>query len=435
MSSEMLGMIGIVVLLLLILLRAPVGMSLILVGVGGYAYLMSIDVGLALLGMNTFNTASSYILSVMPLFILMGMILSYSGLGTDLFKSVDSWLGHVRGGLAIATIGFSAIFSAISGSANATTATVARVTLPEMKKYGYNPGLAASSVASGGTLGILIPPSVALILYGVLTVEPIGKLLIAGLVPGLLCMALFMLTVYIQVRRNPSLAPKAKQKASLLERVKSLKSISPFLFVFLLSIGGIYFGFFTPTEAGGVGSFGAFLYAVLSRRMNWKRFLEAFDETVRLTTMIFIILIGASLFGSFLAITKIPMTLSLIVSELTVSPYIILALILLLYFILGCFLEGIAIQVLTLPIIYPLIINLGFDGIWFGVIIVMMINIGLLTPPLGVAVYIIHGIDKSLPLQRLFISVMPMLLAMVVITLIFIIFPSIITFLPNLVEG
>ncbi|GAE28048.1 C4-dicarboxylate transporter [Halalkalibacter wakoensis JCM 9140] len=434
MSTEMIGVIAIIILLILILLRAPVGLSLLLIGFVGYGYLTRWEVGLAQLGMTTYNVASSYVLSVMPLFILMGMILSYSGLGKDLFDGVDRWFGHVRGGLAMATIGASAIFSAISGSANATTATVARVTLPEMKRYGYNPGLAASSVAAGGTLGILIPPSVALILYGVLTMEPIGPLLIAGLIPGILCMLIFILTIYIQVRKNPDLAPTALKKASLKERFQSLIPIWPFFLIFFLSVGGIYFGIFTPTEAAGVGAFGAFLYTVLSRRLDWEKMKDAFNESARLTAMIFVILIGASLFGSFLAITKIPMSLSATVAGMDVSPYVILVLILLVYLIMGLFLEGIAIQVLTLPIVYPLVISLGFDGVWFAVMMVMMINIGLLTPPLGVLCYIIHGIDKSIPLERIFVSVIPMLISMVVLTILFIIFPQIITFLPNLMQ-
>src|SRR5690625_2123205 len=228
MSSEMIGIIGIILLLILILLRAPVGLSLFLVGFGGYSLLTKPEVGLSQLGMTTLNVASSYVLSVMPLFILMGMILSYSGLGRELFEGVDKWLGHVRGGLAMATIGASAIFSAISGSSNATTATVARFSLPEMKRFGYNPGLSAASVAAGGTLGILIPPSVALILYGVLTMEPIGPLLIAGIIPGILCSLFFMGTVYILILKNPKLAPTGQKRASLMEQLKAFLPVWPF---------------------------------------------------------------------------------------------------------------------------------------------------------------------------------------------------------------
>jgi tripartite ATP-independent transporter DctM subunit len=435
MIPEVIGIIGTLLLIILILLRAPVGLSLLLIGFLGYSYLTKFKVGLSQLGMSTFNVASSYVLSVMPLFILMGMFLSYSGLGKDLYQAVDRWVGHVRGGLAMATIGASALFSAISGSAMSTTATVARVTLPEMKKYDYNSGLAAASVAAGGTLGILIPPSVALILYGALTMEPIGPLLIAGIIPGAICTALFMMTVYVQIRKNPSLAPSGRLKASFLEQIKSLKNVWPFLLIFLLSIGGIYLGIFTPTEAAGVGAFGAFLYTIITRKLDWKKLGEAFDESVRLSAMIFIILIGASLFGNFLAVSKIPMTISTSVISMELSPYVVLSLILLVYLLLGLFMEAIAIQVLTLPIVYPLIIELGFDGIWFGIILVMVLNMGLITPPLGISCYIIQGIDKSIPLNKIFSSVIPMLITMIIFTILLVIFPQIVTFLPELMNG
>ncbi len=434
MSTELIGLIGIILLIALILLRAPVGLSLFLIGFCGYSYLTRLDVGLAQLGMTTLNVSTSYVLSVMPLFILMGMILSYSGLGRELFEGVDKWFGHVRGGMAMATIGASAIFSAISGSSNATTATVARFSLPEMKRFGYNPGLSAASVAAGGTLGILIPPSVALILYGVLTMEPIGPLLIAGIIPGIICTLFFMATVYILILKNPKLAPTGQKKATLKEQLKAFIPVWPFLLIFVISVGGIYFGLFTPTEAAGVGAFGAFLYTLLTGRLNWQKLKGAFDETARLTAMIFVIIIGADLFGSFLAITRIPATLTFLVADLSVSPYVVLILILIVYLILGLFMEGIAIQVLTLPIVYPILIDLGFDGIWFAIIMVLMINIGLLTPPLGVVCYIIHGIDRSIPLERIFVNVIPMIGAMIVLTIILIIFPEIVTFLPDLMS-
>ncbi len=428
----MMGLIGIIALFVLILLRVQVGIALLLVGFGGYYFLSGERVALAQLGMSAFGTASKYTLSVMPMFILMGMFLSYSGLAKDLFKAVDRWVGHIRGGIGMATIGASAIFASISGSANATTATLGKVALPEMKEYNYHPGLSSACVAAGGTLGVLIPPSVILILYGVLTMEPIGALLIAGLVPGILLALCFMLTVYIQVRRNPSLAPNLQEPSPFIERVKSLKSIWPFMLIFMLSIGGIYFGFFTPTEAGGVGALGALLFAVITRRLNWKKFMAALEETVYLTSMVFIILIGATLFGKFLAMSRIPAQLTSIVTDLDVSPYIIIAIILLIFFILGLFLEGIAILVLTLPIVYPLIISLGFDGIWFGVIMVLVFVMGTITPPLGISVFVIHGVARDIPIPTIFRGVTPMLIAMILFTALLVIFPQIVMTLPNL---
>ena len=433
MSPEVIGIIGIIVLLVLFLIRIPVSISLIIVGTCGLALIRGWDSALVQLGTTPFSTASSYSLSVIPLFILMGMFLSYSGFGHDLYRAVDAWIGHVKGGLAITTIGTSAMFSAISGSVNATTATMARIALPEMKKYRYDDELSTSCVAAGGTLGILIPPSVILVLYGILTMEPIGKLLIAGLVPGLLQMALFMIVIYIMVLRNPALAPVTEKKP-FKEKVTSLNSVWPFVFLFVLSVGGIYFGYFTPTEAGGVGAFGAFLLAIITRRLSWADFKASLSETTRLTAMIFFILIGADIFSKFLALSRIPVAITKFVSELALPAMVIMIFILIVYFILGMFLEGIAIYVLTLPVVYPLITMLGFDGIWFGVVMIFVMNMGLLTPPLGLSVYIISGVVKDIPIQRIFKGVIPMLLTIILCLVLVVIFPEIVTFLPDLMK-
>ncbi len=434
MSPELIGTLGIVLLLVLILLEVSVGLSLFLVGFLGVSVLSNWHVGLAQLGSSAFATADNYGLSVIPLFILMGMFMSNTGLGKDLFNAVDKWIGHFRGGLAIATIGASSIFAAISGSTNATTATLARIAIPEMNQYNYKPSLSTASVAAGGTLGILIPPSVILILYGALTSEPIGPLLIAGIIPGLVLALAFMLTINIQVRLNPSLAPRKSEPATFGERIHSLKSIWPFLLIFIISIGGIYFGVFTPTEAGGIGAIGAFLLTVVTKRMNLSKLFASLDETIRLSVMLFIILVGASLFGKFLALSQIPMVLTESVGNMAVSPYLILTMILIVYLILGMFMEGIAIMVLTLPIVYPLITHLGFDGMWFGIIIVMMLNIGVLTPPLGLSVYVISGVVTDVPIEKIFKGVMPMVVTMVIFTILLVIFPQLATFLPNLTK-
>ncbi|WP_405103705.1 TRAP transporter large permease [Oceanobacillus sp. FSL H7-0719] len=433
MSPEIIGVLGIIILLILFMIRVPVSISLIIVGTLGLVFIRGWDSALVQLGTTPFSTASSYSLSVIPLFILMGMILSFSGFGKDLYTAVDSWIGHVKGGLAITTIGTSALFSAISGSVNATTATMARIALPEMKKYRYNDALSTSCVAAGGTLGILIPPSVILVLYGILTMEPIGKLLIAGLVPGILQMLLFMLVIYLMVLRKPSLAPVTAKKP-LKVKMKSLNSVWPFVFLFALSIGGIYFGYFTPTEAGGIGAFGAFLLALLTKRLTWTDFKTTLNETTRLTAMIFFILIGADIFSKFLALSRIPAVITQTVSDLDMSPMAIMMLILIVYFILGLFLEGIAIFVLTLPVVYPLITMLGFDGIWFGVVMIFVMNIGLLTPPMGLSVYIISGVVKDVPIQRIFKGVIPMLLMMILCLALVVVFPGIVTFLPNMMK-
>ncbi len=431
----MIGVLGIVLLLVLFILKVPVGIALLVVGLVGTGIIRGWDIALLQLGRTPFDTAFSYSLSVIPLFILMGMVLSYCGLGKDLYRAVDSWVGHMRGGLAMATIGTASIFSAISGSVNATTATVAKITLPEMSKYNYKPSLSTACVAAGGTLGILIPPSVILILYGILTRENIGSLLIAGIIPGILQIILFLITIQILIRRDPSLAPVRANVAPLSERLSSLKGVWPIAALFVISVGGIYAGIFTPTEAAGVGAAGAFLFALITRRLNFKTLKASMDDSVRLTAMIFLILMGANLFSQFLTISRIPVQVTNYVSSLDLNPYIILFLILIVLFILGLFIEGLSIFVLTLSILHPMVTALGFDGIWFGVIMVMVVNIGLLTPPLGVSIFVIKGVARDIPIQTIFRGVTPMVIAMVICTAILIAFPQLVTFLPDLMRS
>lgn len=431
----MIGVIGIILLLALFLLKVPVGISLLVVGLIGTGLIRGWDIALLQLGRTPFDTAFSYSLSVIPLFILMGMVLSNCGLGGDLYRAVDKWIGHVRGGLAMATIGTAAIFSAISGSVNATTATVAKITLPEMAKYNYKPSLSTSCVTAGGTLGILIPPSVIIILYGILTREQIGALLIAGIVPGILQMLLYMLTVYILIKRDPSLAPASREKASLSERFASLKGVWPVLAIFVISVGGIYLGIFTPTEAAGIGAFASLIFAFITKRLNKSSFFSSLDESVRLTAMIFLILMGANMFSQFLTITRIPVNITNYVSTLDINPYIILLLILIVLIILGLFIDGISIFVLTLSILHPIVTSIGFDGIWFGILMVVAINIGNLTPPLGVSCFVVKGVAKDIPLPTIFRGSVPMVIAMLVCAAILIAFPQIVTFLPDLMNN
>ena len=433
MSPELVGIMGIVLLLLLFAFRMPIGISMLLVGFLGYTYLVSAQAGLSKLGVDPFSTASFYSLSVIPLFVLMGMFLSYGGLGRDLYRAVDTWMGHLRGGLAMATIGACAAFSAVSGSTTATAATMATVALPEMKRYNYKDSLATACVAAGGTLGILIPPSVILILYGILTEERIGQLLIAGILPGILQAALFMVTIYLQVRLNPSLAP-LRPEAAFKDKLTSLTKVWPVLIIFVLAMGGIYFGVFTPTEAGAVGAFGAFIISLATGRFSRSTLVGSLDQAARTTAMIFLIVIGATVFGHFLAVTKIPFGLSDFIAGLGVSRYIVMALILFLLFVLGTFMEGIAILVLSMPILYPLVMDLGFSGIWFGVIMVVMLNIGLVTPPVGINVYITGGVAKDVPLETIFRGVIPLWLAMIVCAILLVAFPQIATFLPSLMK-
>jgi len=433
MSPELVGILGIAALLVLFAFRMSVGLSMLLVGFLGYTYLVSTQAGLTKLGIDPYATASFYSLSVIPLFVLMGMFLSYGGLGRDLYQAVDAWIGHVRGGLAMATIGACAAFAAVSGSATATSATMGTVALPEMKRYGYKDSLATACVAAGGTLGILIPPSVILILYGILTEERIGQLLIAGILPGTLQAVLFMGTIYLQVKLNPGLAAR-RAEAPFREKLTSARRVWPVLIIFLLAMGGIYLGVFTPTEAGAVGAFGALIISAVTGRFSRKSFIQSLDQAARTTAMIFLIVIGATVFGYFLAVTKIPFGLSAFIAGLGVSRYVVMALILFLLLIMGFFIEGMAILVLTMPIFYPLVIDLGFNGIWFGVIMVVMLNIGLVTPPVGVNVYITAGVAKDVPLMTIFRGVTPLWIAMIVCAALLVVFPQIATFLPSLMR-
>ena len=432
MSPELVGLLGVIFLLVLFLLRMPVAVSMLLAGFVGYSYLAGLDVGLTQLGVSIFGTIRSYNLSVIPLFILMGMFLSHSELGGDLYRAIDSWLGRLQGGMAIATLGACAIFSAISGSTTATAATMASVALPEMRKHGYKPSFAAACVAAGGTLGILIPPSVVLIFYGVLTKEPIGRLLIAGFVPGLLLTLFYMIALKLEVRRKPELAPQpVGNPASMAHKLALLRNTGPIVLLFILTMGGIYLGIFTPTEAGGVGAFGAFVFALVTRRLTWSRLIKALDEATRLTAMILFILVGATLFTKFLAITKIPMEMVSFVSQLQIPAFIVLLIVLVTYFLLGFFMDGLAIMVLTIPIVYPLIIELGFNGIWFGVILVLMLEIGLLTPPFGLNVYVVSGVARNISLESIFRAVVPFWIAIIACTALLVMFPQIVLFLPN----
>ena len=431
MTPEMIGLLGIGALLFFLSIRMHVGIAMLVVGFLGISCMLGINGGLARLGVTPYATASNYGLSAIPLFTLMGLLLLQSGFGRDLYNVVDAWLGHLRGGMAMATIGACAAFGAVCGSVTATTATMASVALPEMKRFNYSPMLSTACVAAGGTLGILIPPSVILILYGVLTMEPIGQLLIAGIIPGILQMFLFMGTIYIQIRRNPSLA-SIRPKAPLVEKISSLKNVWVIVLLFILSIGGIYQGIFTPTEAAAVGAFGALILSLVSRRLTFQRLLDALKQSAMITTMIFLVVIGAKVFGYFLATAKIPLLLSSFIAGLEISNYAVLAIILLMYFVLGFFMEGIAILVLTIPIIYPLVINLGFNGVWFGVIMIIMINMGLITPPVGMCVYITSGIAKDVPLETIFKGVIPFLFAMIACLIVLIMFPQLVLVLPNL---
>ncbi|MBW1800811.1 MAG: TRAP transporter large permease subunit, partial [Deltaproteobacteria bacterium] len=404
------GFIGIGLLLVLLFSGMPIALAMGLVGFLGLAYINGVKPGLNSMGSTPHSISSTYSMSVVPLFVLMGSLCYHAGLSKELYYAVYRWIGHFPGGLAMATVGACASFAAVSGSSVATTATMGMVSLPEMKRYKYDMGLAAGSIAAGGSIGILIPPSVILVLYGILTEQSIGKLFAAGFIPGVLEALFYMVTIYILCKRNPALGPKG-EKSNFRERIGALKSTWGVLALFILVIGGIYMGVFTPTEAAGVGAFGAFLFALGRKRLTWKKFKASLMETSTTTAMVFLILIGAALLGYFLAVTRLPFELSSYASGLEVNRYVILGFIILLYLILGAIMSSLAMIVLTVPIIFPVVEALGFDPIWFGIIIVRVVEMGQITPPVGINVYVLKGVAKELPLGGIFKGVFPFIMA------------------------
>ena len=330
----------------------------------------------------------------------------------------------------MATVVACAGFAAISGSSLATAAIMGMVALPEMKRFNYDSALATGCVAAGGTLGILIPPSTIMIIYGILTEQPIGTLFIAGILPGILLTSIFLVTIYLQTRRNPLLAP-AGPRFPWKERFAAFKDTGSVIFLFVLVIGGLYTGWFSPTEAAGVGAFGALLIGVVKRRLNRKNLFSALQETALITAMVFTILIGANILGYFMTVSQIPESLSRLIVSLGFNKYVVMSIICIIYVILGCLMEGMAIMVLTLPVVFPLVVHLGFDPIWFGVMVTLFIEMGLITPPVGVNVFVISGIAKEVPMYTIFRGIVPFFVGMVICLIILIIFPQIALFLPQ----
>jgi tripartite ATP-independent transporter DctM subunit len=411
----------------------PVGFVMALLGVAGFSYVVTWEGGLRLLAKDFFSIFGSYSLTVVPLFILMGQITFHAGISRRLFDTAYKFVGHMPGGLATATVGACAGFAAICGSTNAAAATMATVALPEMRRYNYGMVLGTGTVAAGGSLGILIPPSVIFIVYGISTEQSIGKLFVAGIVPGILLSVLFALTIYLWVKMRPEIAPRGG-KASVKEKLLSLTGVIDTLILFVLVMGGLFAGFFTPTEAGAVGAGGAIILGFLRRRLTWEGFLEAVVESTRISCMVMVIVAGATVFGHFLAITRIPYLVATWVSELPLPHFAIMAFIIFIYLMGGCFIDALALILLTIPIFYPVVTNMGYDPIWFGVIIVLVTQMGVITPPVGVNVYVVSGVVKDVPLETIFKGALPFLLALIVCSLVLIPFPQIALWLPNLMR-
>lgn len=431
MSETGVGVVGIVVLVLLFLFRVPVAFAMAIVGLVGFASLSNPQAALSILARDIFEQFSSYPLTVISMFVLMGCFAFASGISRRLYDTGYAWVGQLRGGLTMATVLACASFAAICGSTAATAATIGKIALPEMKRFNYHDVLATGTVAGAGTLGILIPPSTIFIVYGILTEQSIGKLFIAGVLPGLLLAILMIIAITIICWRNPALGPPGAP-TTWNKRFRASLGIIEALILFFLVIGGLFLGWFSPTQAGAIGAGGALIIGLFRKELNWKRFFEACKDGLRTTCMILFIITGATIFGHFMAVSRITFELAEWVGGLPLPSMAVMAVIILIYFVGGCFMDSMALVVLTIPIFYPVAIRLGFDPIWFGVIIVLVAEMGVLTPPVGVNVYVIKGIS-DVPLETIFRGVLPFIAAQLVCTIMICVFPRIATFLPSFI--
>jgi tripartite ATP-independent transporter DctM subunit len=426
------GALGSGLLFLLLLIGLPIAFSLMVVGFLGVSYLASIKAALPLLARTVYEVSSHYPYTIIPLFIVMGGYAEISGISSDLYNTFDKWLRRLPGGLGMATIAAIAGFSAISGSSVASSAAFGKVAYPEMRRFNYSPRLAAGTVAAGATIDFLIPPSLGFVIFGMLTEQSIGKLLISGMMPGLMLAGAFMGILYFWVKFNPNSALSSPEKVSWKEKISALKGVWETVVIFLLVVGGIYTGLLTPTEAAGVGATLIFLMAIWKKKLTPGILLDSLLEAVRVSVMVLFLVAGANVFSYFLALSTIPMKVSSWIVGLGVSKYAILAIIVLIYLVLGCFLDAISMMILTLPVIFPVVLQLGFDPIWFGVVCVLMMGAGLITPPVGLCVYTVASIAKDAPLEEVFKGALPFLIAILFVTFLITLIPQIALFLPGL---
>jgi len=429
------GFVGIILFIIFLALRLPIAVAMGLTGFIGFSYLNSFESAMRMVVQDVFSTFNSYSLSVIPLFIWMGYLAYYSGVGGKFFSFAYKLCGHLPGGLAIASQLACGVFGAVCGSNTATAATIGTIAIPEMRKYKYSDSLSTASVAAGGALGVLIPPSVIMVIYGIATEQAISKLFMAGIFPGLLLMLLYILVIWVVTVRNPSLGP-AGTKATLKEVFFAFKQGLPAIsFVFLLSIGGLFAGLFTPSEAGAVGAFGMLMVTLLSGQLTRNGFSQSLLDTTRTTAMIMFLIAGAVIFGRFIAVSRIPFELASWAGALPLPPFMVMAIILIIYLLLGCFIDALALILLTTPIFYPVVLKLGYDPIWFGVIIVLVVAMGIITPPVGMNIFIIKGVAPDIPIEVMFRGIMPFLFAIVFCLALLMAFPQIALFLPNLLNN
>ena len=431
MSPSTAAILGLILLFVLMTLRMPVSFAMILAGFLGNAYMISTDAAIYMLTTNVWGQLSSYGLSVIPLFVFMGQLAYHSGITERLYNAAYKWVGRLPGGLAGTTILSSAGFASICGSNSATSATMGTIALPEMKRYHYDPALSTGSVAIGGTLGVVIPPSVVLIIIAVQTEQSITQLFLANIVPGVFLTALFLATVFIICLKHPSLGPPGP-RTTMRDKLVSLTGAVEAMILFLLVIGGLYAGWFTPTEAGAAGSFGAFLIGLARRKLSKKEFVNAIAETIRISAMVVLLITGAVIFGRFLTVTRLPFELADWASSLNVPREAILLIVLLIYLIGGCLMDALGFLVVTIPIFYPLAKALDFDPIWYTVVITLVTTMGAVTPPVGVNVYIVSGLSPDIPIGTIFRGVSIFLIAYVVCLALLIMFPQVALYLPGL---
>ncbi|MBN1849380.1 MAG: TRAP transporter large permease [Deltaproteobacteria bacterium] len=431
MSAVVIGFIGFIILFALIGFGVPIGISMGVIGTCGLWYFFGTGSAIVKLVYTPLDLVMNYNFAVLPLFLLMAHICFVAGLSTDLYRIASKWLGHLKGGIGIATVAASAGFAAMSASSTATAATIGLVAMPEMKRLRYDPALAAGTVTAGGTLGILIPPSSTLIIYGIMTETSIGQLFVAGILPGLLEASFYILTIYVLCTLNPALGPKGP-KSTWKEKITVLSTCGEIIALVVFVLGGMIIGWFTPTEAGAMGSFGAILFSLIRRRLNWPKFKQAVMDTMKTTGLIYTILIGALLLRYFVTVTTIPKYLAETVAGLDLPPMAIMACVFLLFIFLGCFLDAMALLLLTLPIFFPLVTGMGFSPIWFGIIMVKMIEMAIITPPIGLNLFVVSGMAPDVPIQTVYKGVFPFVIADIVNVFLLLFIPGIALFLPGI---
>ncbi|MDC0739560.1 TRAP transporter large permease [Cognatishimia sp. SS12] len=431
MGAEFLPLIIVLGMFGLLALGMHIGLAMALAGFVGMATIIPADSSLYLLGQTVSDTALSFDLSVIPLFVLMGFLATRLGLSGDLYAAFNAWMGGQRGGLGMATVGACGAFGAISGSSLATAATMSEVALPEMRRYEYSDTLATGVIAAGGTIGILIPPSVIMVIYGIMTETSIVDLFLAGLVPGIILVLLFFATVAILVRVRPGYGPPGRS-VPFAEKIAALRKVFGSLILFLVVLGGIYMGVFTASEAAGVGAFGAVLLGLAMGRMTWKIYVDALMDTIRTTTMIFTILIGALVFKNYMALAQVPFLIESWISQTALGPTGTILLVILIYIILGAILDTIAMILLTVPVFFPLVTSMGYDPVWFGILIVVVVEMALISPPMGMNVFVIKGMAPEVSLATIYKGVMPFVAALAVLMILLLLVPGIALWLPSI---